>query len=185
MAKKKSTKSLIQQLPEKYRKIVRQIYKSERCELTHDQYFREYVREWKKTVDRYSGKVHYEEMRENFARDRDYTGEELDALIVANFLSFELERRGIARRIVDETPPELAKALSLASRLKWIERGNRPSEVWVDIWHILNCALASGDTAVAIRNLETIPKRIRGGHKPTVAIYNTVRAILTEVTSSS
>ena len=173
-------KTLIQTLPEKQRKIVRQIYKREQCELTHTQYFRANVREWKANTDRHSGKSHYDEMRENLARDRELTSEELDALILANFFGFELERRGIAKRIVDESPSEMAKALSLSARLKWIERGNHPSEVWVDLWHLLNAALASGDTAVAIRNLETVPKRIRGGHKPTVAIYNTVRAIMTE-----
>ena len=180
MAIKKTAKSLIQQLPEKYRKIVRQIYKRESGELTHLQNFRANLREWKGTVDRYSGKTHHEEMRENFGRNRNYTGEELDALIVANYLGFDLERRGIARRIINENPAELEKSLSLSARLKWINRGNRPSEIWVDIWHILNCALASGDTAVAIRNLETSVKQIRNGHKATVAIYKTVRAIMTE-----
>ena len=92
-------------------------------------------------------------------------------------------RRGVARRILRDDPGELGAALSLSTRLDWLdwcEPGHLPGDSRYSlVWKVFN-GLAAGDHEVARAFFGPRPRNLSRGHKSAVLIYNAVQAIVTE-----
>jgi hypothetical protein len=104
------------------------------------------------------------------------------AVAVATIYNQDLVRRGLARRICRDDPGELEDALSLATRFEWMEccPPGRPSrDRYPEIWTVFH-GLAAGDLDVARAFFGPRPRRLSGGHRATVLIYNAVLAIVTK-----
>ena len=101
---------------------------------------------------------------------------------VARLYNLQLMRRGVARRIVHDDPAELEAALWLATRIDWIEvcpPSRRMEDRYPYIWIVFR-GLAASDRDIARAFFGSRPPKLSGGHGPTVLIYNTVQAIVTE-----
>jgi hypothetical protein len=174
--------SLIRQLPEAHRKLVRRIVDRGGGGLSRGEFFRREKARDRKQIDRYSGLSHYDVLLRNLkANNEGCTEEEVEAMAVANLYGRDLLRRGIARRILRDDPGELEAALSLQARLDWLEMCEpavRRHDTYPDVWMVFH-GLAAGDHEVARAFFGPRPRALSGGHEATVLIYNAVQAIVT------
>ncbi len=181
MGKQKS--SLIGQLPELHRKLLRRIVERDGGDLSRDQFFRRELARDQKEIERYSGLNIYDLTLRNLSANFGYTDEDAEALARANIYGRGLLRRGIARRILRDDPGELAAALSLSARLDWLswcEPGHLQGDSRYSlVWRVFN-GLAAGDHAVARAFFGPRPRNLSAGSMAAVLIYNAVQAIVTE-----
>jgi hypothetical protein len=173
---------LLRQLPAKHRKLVQSIV--ERCDkqLSREEYFRLQEKQWKTELDKYSSQTLYEVLFENLKSPNSCTDEEAEALATARILSLDLLARGVARRIVNDDPAELECALRLGTRIEWVESclpRLSSDQKYPNIWTVFH-GLAASDIEVARAFFGASPGRLTGGHYPTVLVYNTIQAIVTE-----
>jgi hypothetical protein len=177
----KQISSLIRQLPEEHRKLVRRIVERDGAELSRSQFFSHTKRRMSKEIDKYSGLTWYDSLFRNTRENYGCTDPEVEAMAAANIYSRVLERRGVARRIVHDDPGELEAALSLSTRFEWMDTSpplRRSAERYPEVWTVFR-ALAASDFEVSRAFFGPRPKRLSVGHRTTVLMYNAVQAIVT------
>lgn len=121
-------------------------------------------------------------MRRNIHWGEEVNDEECEALLEMRLFSNDLRWRGVAKRLIGNTLSDLRTALSLEARIDWFQRGAFGSlngGCYPEAWRILR-ALAVRDVAVARRYFEVNDKPLKGGHPPTVLLYNGLLAVLTK-----
>jgi hypothetical protein len=180
MATQKS--SLIRQFPEKHRELVRRILERDGGKLSRSQFYSQTKKRESKEIEKYSGLMFYDLRLRNLNEHYGCSDDEAEAMAAARIYGQQLLRRGLARRIVHDDPAELEAALWLATRIEWIEScppSRLVGERYPEIWIILR-GLAAGDLDVARAFFGPRPRKLSGGHKSTVLVYNTVQAIVTK-----
>jgi hypothetical protein len=135
-------------------------------------------------IDPRTGLNQLQTLRKNILSQNRYTPGEVDALVVIQLLSKDLAKRGVARRLVFDSPQELRQALSLEARIRWANRSGFGNSIGggncsPEAWTILR-ALAVGDTAVASRFFEVNDEPIRRGQREEILLYNALLAIVTK-----
>jgi hypothetical protein len=163
------------------RETIDRIVKERGGDQTRDEFFRSKL-EWSKTtVEKYSGLAYYQIHYQNIKRNLECGDSEAEAVVAGEIYSWDLVARGVARRIVKDSPSELACALSLAARLKRLracETGPAKDREY-EIWEAMQ-ALAAGDIEGARAYFMPGQRRITKGHHPSAITYNAVMGILRE-----
>ena len=181
MAVQKS--SLIRQFPEKHRKLVRRILERDGGDLSRSQFYSQTKKRWSNEIDKYSGLTSYNMLLRNLKEHIGCTDDEAQPLTaVARIYNQMLFRRGRSADHPRRSRGFREAAPWLATRIDWIEVCP-PSRRMVDrypyIWVVFR-GLAASDLDMCRVHSSPRPPRLSGGHGPTVLIYNTVHAIVTE-----
>jgi len=133
-------------------------------------------------TDEDSGLNMLDSLRQSIRLMGEISDEECEALLELRLFSNDLRWRGVVRRLAFNTLSDLRTALSLEARIEWFERrefGSIRGGCYPEAWRILK-ALAVRDLAVARRYFEVNDRPLKGGHPPTVLLYNGLLAILTK-----
>lgn len=168
------------QISKKQRDLVHQIFEHQGGKLSRDEFFHRTREEWMTEPGFIPDTTRYGAQRTHLKRTYHCKDDEADAMVVASIYELNLLERGIARRIINDDPGELESALSLSARLGWIDhcRPSRPSgDSYADIWMSLR-GLAAGDIEVAQAIFRARRHDSKGGHKPTVLLYDAAQAIV-------
>ena len=169
--------TLISQISKKHREVVHRILVHRGGNLSRDEFFHRAKEQSMTEPGSMENTTHYVQ---HIKHIYGCTHEEAEAMVVASDYESSLLERGLARRIMTEDPGELEAALSLSARLDWIRTcyPSQPSGTsYPDIWNALR-GLAAGDIEVARAIFRARRHDSRGGHKPTVLIYDAVEAIV-------
>jgi hypothetical protein len=172
--------TLISRISKKHRDVVHTIYEHRGGNLSRDEFFRRNKEEWMTEPGLIGNTTQYVPSLSNIKSLYPCTDEEAEAMVVASIYNLNLPDRGVARRIVTDNPNELEAALSLSARLDWLHTCNpsrQSGQSYPDIWFALR-GLAAGDIEVARAIFRTRCHDSKGGHKPTVLIYDAVEAIM-------
>jgi hypothetical protein len=173
---------LISQISKKHRVLIQNIFELQGGNLSRDEFFHRTKENWMTEQGFIYNTTQYAAQRIHLKSTYECTDEEAEAMLAASIYELNLVERGVARRIMTEDPGELEAALSLSARLGRV--GDcRPSRPWgnsyPDIWMALR-GLAAGDIEVAQAIFRARRHDSRGGHKPTVLIYDAAEAIVTK-----
>jgi hypothetical protein len=172
--------TLISQISKKHRDVVHTIYEHRGGNLSKDEFFHRNKEEWMTEPGFIHNTTQYESSLSNIKSLYRCTDEEAEAMVVASIYDSSLPDRGVARRVMTGDPDEMESALSLSARLDWLHRCNpswQKRQSYPDIWFALR-GLAAGDIDVARAIFRTRSHGSKGGHKPTVLIYDAVEAIV-------
>jgi hypothetical protein len=171
--------TLISQISKKHRDVVHSIYEHRGGNLSRDEFLHRTKEKWMTEPGCMYNTTQYVANRSQTKTLYGCTDDEAEAMVVADIYNSNLPDRGVARRIINEDPDELESALSLSARLDWIDTcyPSQWGESYPDVWIALR-GLAAGDIEVAQAIVRARRNDSRGGHKPTVLIYDAVEAIV-------
>jgi hypothetical protein len=133
-------------------------------------------------IEEDSGLNMLDDLRRSIRLMDEVSDEECEAILELRLFSNDLRWRGVAKRLTFNTLSDLRTALSLDARIDWFQRGEFGSlngGCYPESWWILR-ALAVRDLAVARRYFEVNDQPLKGGHPPTVLLYNGLLAVLTK-----
>jgi hypothetical protein len=162
------------------RKAIDRILKHDGGDKTRDAYYRAEMKAWKSTIDKYTGKSHYEVHLKNVQENLRCSEAEAEAYVIGDVYIRDLVARGVARRFANDSPAELSCALSLVARFKRLEMIPPPGDPSIrafDVWEILQ-SLAAGDIEAARAMFPPKQRRLTVGDPPSFVTYNAVMGLL-------
>jgi hypothetical protein len=175
---------MIEHFSTKDRETIEFLGRRVNCDLSRDAAFRAVKKEMQSSVDHHNGELEYDNVVANQNRKFKCDDTEAQALAVGCLYGWDLVERGVVRRIVRNSPTELAAALSLNARLEWLTLcapGRPLTDRDDDAWHIMS-ALAGSDINAAVAFFGTRSRPLKRRNCPATLLYNGLRSIITDQT---